>query len=117
MIRKVAELSYEPRKNFRDGTGTVHFAEYLGKFEMSNLLIAGRITLEPGSSIGTHTHPDTEEIYLILEGHGQGNLDGAKFPVGPGDLFVCKAGHNHGLQNTTTSPLTIFTAMTEGQAK
>jgi quercetin dioxygenase-like cupin family protein len=32
--------------------------------------------------------------------------------VGAGDLFVCKAGHTHGLINDSDGPLTMFSVMT-----
>jgi mannose-6-phosphate isomerase-like protein (cupin superfamily) len=76
------------------------------------VLAAGRTVLEAGSSIGEHSHPDTEELYLILDGQGQGVLDGRSFPVAAGDLFVVKAGHSHGLINDSDATLTYFGLMT-----
>jgi mannose-6-phosphate isomerase-like protein (cupin superfamily) len=79
---------------------------------MAGVLAAGRTVLAPGSSVGEHSHPTTEELYLVLEGRGQGVLDGRSFPVGAGDLFLCKAGHSHGLVNDSDTPLTYFGLMT-----
>ena len=50
----------------------------------------------------------------MLDGHGRGVLDGETFPVGPGDLFLCKAGHSHGLVNDSDAPLTFLGLMTRG---
>ena len=112
MIRTLSALEFAQKTNIRGGSGPAQSADYLGKGEMDGVLAAGRTVLESGSSIGEHVHPNTEELYLILEGEGQAVLDGESFPVGPGDLYVCKAGHSHGLSNTSEAPLAFFALMT-----
>jgi mannose-6-phosphate isomerase-like protein (cupin superfamily) len=112
MIRSLSAMPFSPKENIRGGRGPALGADYLAKGEMDNVLSAGRTVLAPGSSVGEHTHPATEELYLILEGTGQGILDGRRFPVGPGDLFLCKAGHSHGLENDGPVPLAFFGLMT-----
>ena len=112
MIRPMSALQFDAKENIRGGHGPAQGADYLGKGEMDNVLSAGRTVLAPGSSVGEHTHPVTEELYLILEGTGQGVLDGRTFPVGPGDLYLCKAGHSHGLVNDGPTPLVFFGLMT-----
>jgi len=98
--------------DIRGGKGPAESADYLGKGEMDGVLGAGRTILAVGSSIGEHTHPTTEELYLVVEGRGRAVLDGEAFPVGPGDLYVCKAGHSHGLSNDGEVPLVLFALMT-----
>ena len=112
MIRALAQLTFNPKHDIKGGFGPAVGADYLVKGEMAGVLAAGRTTLAAGSSVGEHSHPVTEELYLVLDGHGQGVLDGQRFPVGPGDLFVCKAGHSHGLHNDSASPLTYFALVT-----
>ncbi len=112
MIRTLSALDFAAKMNIRGGQGPAEGADYLGLGEMDGVLGAGRLVLAAGSSIGEHVHPNTEELYLILEGLGRAVLDGEAFPVGPGDLYVCKAGHSHGLGNAGTGPLTLFTLMT-----
>lgn len=112
MIRRLSALEFSAKENIRGGHGPAQGADYLAKGEMDGVLGAGRTILAPGSSIGEHTHPVTEELYLILEGAGQGILDGQAFPVAAGDLFLCKAGHSHGLVNDGQGPLAFFAVMT-----
>ena len=112
MIRKLAELPVTAKMNTRGGVGPAHSATYLAKDDLAGVLAAGRTVLEAGSSIGEHSHPDTEELYLILDGQGRGVLDGQSFPVAAGDLFVVKAGHSHGLTNDSEATLTYFGLMT-----
>jgi len=108
MIRRHSELVEAFKENIRGGVGRARSVDLLRNDEMDGIISMGRTTLEPGSTIGEHAHPDTEDLYLILEGHGLGVLDGKRFPVGPGDLFLVKAGGSHGLINDSDGPLTFL---------
>ncbi|WLT32106.1 cupin domain-containing protein [Geothrix sp. PMB-07] len=112
MIRRHAEFIEEPKQNIRGGLGTGRSVELLKNGDMAHILSLGRTTLEPGASIGEHAHPNTEDLYLILEGRGTGILNGERFPVEAGDLFLVKAGGDHGLINDSDSPLTFLGVLT-----
>ncbi len=112
MIKRLDSLPSQEKEKIRGGAGKALAVDYLAPDEMAGILSAGRITLEPGASIGEHPHPETEELYLVLEGTGTGFLDGEAFEVGPGDAWVCKAGQTHGLQNDPRAPLTFFAVLT-----
>ncbi len=43
----------------------------------------------------THYHKKLTEIYYILEGEGEMDLDGELFPVKPGDAILIKPGCRH----------------------
>ncbi len=43
----------------------------------------------------THYHKKLTEIYYILEGEGEMELDGELFPVKPGDAILIKPGCRH----------------------
>ena len=62
-----------------------------------------------GTSIGEHTHADTEEeFYLILQGTGRMRRDGEEFLVGPGDLIRNPPGSTHALLNIGQEDLQLF---------
>ena len=112
MLRLFANLKQETKMNIRGGAGAGTSATYLDRGDMAGVVAAGRTCLEPGASIGEHPHPDSDELYLIVSGQGLGSVDGTTFPVGPGDLFLTKAGHSHGLSNTSDTPLVFFAVLT-----
>jgi quercetin dioxygenase-like cupin family protein len=116
MIRRHSELLEEAKENIRGGQGKARSVEFLKNGEMEGVVSLGRTTLEPGSTIGEHSHPNTEDLYLILEGRGTGILDGKRFPVEPGDLFLVKAGGSHGLINDSDGPLTFLGVLTRAEA-
>jgi mannose-6-phosphate isomerase-like protein (cupin superfamily) len=99
MIKRGSELPVQTRSAIRGGQGEAHALEYLSAGEMAGVEFLSVLTLEPGASIGVHEHPDTEELYLILAGEGEGVLDGESFPVAAGDAWLTRAGHSHGLRN------------------
>ena len=79
--------------------------------EQTCFQMGGQVTLEPGASIGVHTHAQNEEIYLITSGQGLYTTNsGEKYPVAPGDLTLTRKGESHGIANTGENPL-IFTAI------
>ena len=112
MIRTLASLIPEPKVDIRGGHGPAVSVTYRRKGEMDGLVTMGRTVLEPGSSIGEHLHPDTEEIWYILEGTGTVVMDGVTTPVGPGDLLLTTAGHTHGLHNGPDAPMTYLGILT-----
>jgi quercetin dioxygenase-like cupin family protein len=112
MIRRLAELASAEKTGIHHGVGTAHTSDYLKNGEMSGVVTAGRVVLEPGASIGDHPHPNHDELYLVLEGRGTGILDGHSFPIQTGDMYVLKAGQSHGMVNDSDEPLSFFMLMT-----
>lgn len=112
MIRRLADLAVEPKTHIRGGLGAGQGVDLLKQGDMAGIVSMGRITLEPGATIGEHPHPNTEDLYLILEGRGTGVLNGERFPLQPGDLFLVKAGGTHGLINDSDQPLTFLGLLT-----
>jgi mannose-6-phosphate isomerase-like protein (cupin superfamily) len=52
-------------------------------------------TLAPGQTTERHYHARTEEIYFLLEGKGEMELDGERRHVAPGDAVLIPAGAWH----------------------
>jgi len=112
MIRPRTSITPETRENLRGGRGRAEFLTYLGAGDMAGIDFMSVVTLEPGTTIGTHPHLDSEELYYIVNGRGEGSLDDERFPVGAGDAWVCKAGHCHALACAPDAPLTFLAIIT-----
>jgi mannose-6-phosphate isomerase-like protein (cupin superfamily) len=112
MIRRLSELVIEPKTNIRGGVGAATGVDLLKQGDMDGIVSMSRMTLDPGTTIGEHAHPNTEDLYLILEGRGTGVLNGERFPLASGDLFLVKAGGSHGLINDSDAPLTFLGLLT-----
>ncbi len=44
--------------------------------------------LEPGHATRRHYHAESEEIYFVLAGAGEMEVDGERRPIGPGDAVL-----------------------------
>ena len=51
--------------------------------------------LRPGARTAAHYHPQTEEIYFILSGHGRMRIDHEQREVVPGDAIAIPPGAVH----------------------
>ncbi len=67
------------------------------------------MSIPPGGEVGKETHKYTEQTLFFLSGTGEGELNGKKFPVGPGDVVVVVPGTDHNFWNTGTQDLKIYT--------
>jgi quercetin dioxygenase-like cupin family protein len=54
-------------------------------------------SLEPGAATRRHFHARSEEIYLIVEGGGELEVDGDRRQVAPGDAILIPPTAWHGL--------------------
>ena len=65
-------------------------------------------TLEPGQATERHYHRATEEIYFVIKGSGDMEVDGETEHVRPGDAVLIPPGAWHTLENNGTSELRIL---------
>ena len=66
-------------------------------------------TLVPGQDSGfLHTHKTHEELYFILKGEGQYQVDGEVFPVGEGSVIRVSPEGKRALKNTGSENMTML---------
>ena len=68
--------------------------ELLGRGTARNQSLA-EATLAPGQATARHYHADTEEIYFLLSGSGEMELDGERATVSAGDAVLIPPGAWH----------------------
>jgi len=52
-------------------------------------------TLEPGQQTERHYHASSEELYYVIEGTGEMEIEGEHSAVGPGDAILIPPGAWH----------------------
>lgn len=62
----------------------------------------------PGMSTTEHFHPESEEIYYILEGKGKIRIEQDEKEAGPGDGIAILPGKRHKLWNIGESDLVLL---------
>ena len=107
MVRRKEECKVEYREKMRGGEGTaIALSLIAGPEELNGKgRLFNRMTLNPGSSIGYHTHEDETELFYILSGSGVYSDNGTDVEVEPGDVAICETGRGHGIANTGAEPL------------
>ena len=68
----------------------------------------------PGASTTPHYHPQTEEIYYILEGWGVMRIRDEMREVGPGDAIAIPPGAIHAITNPGQSVLKFLCCCAPG---
>ena len=80
--------------NFKGGKKCAKMQQYLD--ENARIL---RGVLEPGASIGIHTHENNSEIVYSVSGEVVVSMDGETELLKPGMVHYCPMGHTHGMVN------------------
>jgi mannose-6-phosphate isomerase-like protein (cupin superfamily) len=112
-IAKTEQID-ETRQHMRDGDGSVllhHIAQ--GESLPANCRLLARITLQPGSSIGEHTHTNEAEIYYILSGHAEMSDNGSAIRLEPGDTCVT-SNASHSIRCAGNEPLEFRATIIKG---
>ena len=109
MIRRKEECAIEYREHMRGGDGTVQITNFItGPQELNEKgRLFGRITLQPGCSIGFHVHEKDAELFYILKGEGVYSDNGEEKTVTAGDVTICPAGTGHGIANRSDEVLEL----------
>ena len=68
----------------------------------------GHITIDPGCSIGYHTHNHETEFYYIIKGEGVFSNNGEEVILRAGDIGATGYGEGHALENRTNEPLEMI---------
>jgi mannose-6-phosphate isomerase-like protein (cupin superfamily) len=114
MIKKnILKEPYQLEQSCHGGKGTVLFRRILENEFQSKVSFLDYTVLPPGTSIGYHLHPDTEEVYVILSGTGTMTVDDETTCVVRGDVILNRKGGSHGLANDGPDDLEIL--VFEGQ--
>ena len=85
--------------------------------DVKNLFVTPRIRsrflrMEPGEVHRRHSHDLGHEIFLILEGTCQMEIDGERAVLGPGQLCVAFAHQLHQASNVGDGPMTMYLSVT-----
>ena len=67
-----------------------------------------RASLEPGASIGLHTHESDSEVVFMLKGTGVISYDGKKEILSAGNCHYCPKGHSHNLRNESDEAIEFY---------
>jgi quercetin dioxygenase-like cupin family protein len=93
------------------------FPVYDSKINLGNQVITPEIRacfsrLEPGKTVGGHTHDLGHELFLVLEGRAEFEIDGDTQELGPGQMCIALAGQMHYVRCLGDTPMTMYYSVT-----
>jgi len=80
-----------------------------GQFGSTRMAIT-LVECDAGSEQPMHSHPEAEQVYVIVTGDGVMRVDDEDQPVGPGSLVFIPPGANHAIRNVGRDQLTYVSA-------
>lgn len=69
------------------------------------------MTLPPDSEIGDEVHPNSDQLFVVVEGNGEARVGAYELGVEAGDLVFVEAGTRHNIINRATIPLRLITVL------
>jgi mannose-6-phosphate isomerase-like protein (cupin superfamily) len=68
------------------------------------------VDVPPGGEQRAHSHPDSEQVYVIVRGRGRMSVAGDAEEVAEGDLVFIPPATSHGIVNDGTETLVYISA-------
>ena len=107
ILQHEKEIAKEQPGPHKGGGTTIAFPFFEGTKDLE-IAFRKRI-LKPGSAIGYHLQK-SDEIYYILNGNGEMQMNGKSFPVTTGDAILTRPGSSHGLKPAGNEDLIVMIA-------
>lgn len=101
-------LESSPRHE-RGGGQASHLLLGAGDFGARNLSVTW-VECAPGSQQALHSHRDSEQVYVIVEGRGHMIVAGEERDVEPGTLVFIPPGQPHAIKNLREQRLVYVSA-------
>ncbi|HAV13167.1 MAG TPA: hypothetical protein DCX06_06725 [Opitutae bacterium] len=115
MVINLQNVPADAAENVRGGIGTVHAHKLLDLYPGSAIKSVGVVRLEPGASVGDHSHTGDEDFYYCLSGAGIVIDDGIEHPFTPGTLQITRDGGTQAIRNTGETELVFLGALVDTQ--
>jgi mannose-6-phosphate isomerase-like protein (cupin superfamily) len=99
----------KPIANYRGGQGTVQYRRALdGDVFLTNWAYVDHLLIPPGASEGQHYHKGVEEIYYVLNGDGQVQVNAESAAIHKGDGIPIRFNEAHSLVNNGSADLELM---------
>jgi mannose-6-phosphate isomerase-like protein (cupin superfamily) len=67
------------------------------------------MTIPVGEQIGEEVHPQSDQLFIFVAGHGEAILEGTASPIAPNDLVFVRAGTRHNIVNHGVVAMRLIT--------
>ncbi|MDP4609709.1 MAG: cupin domain-containing protein [Opitutales bacterium] len=111
MVKNVHNIIPEVAESVRGGNGTVYAHKLLDFFPGSAIKSVGVVRLEPGATIGAHSHHGDEDFYYCISGTGVVVDNEVEHAFTPGTLQITRDGETQAIRNTGETELVFLGAL------
>ena len=106
-----------PEEVAATGGSTVPFDVYDFRTDVRNVVITTEIRsrflrMEPGYTAPRHSHDVGHEVFLVLDGQAEFEIDGDRAILGPGQMCFARAGQMHQVTVIGDRPMTMYLSVT-----
>ncbi len=109
MIKKQDSFNKALNEHMRGGDGIVEVLSLATKEELNNNgRLFGKITINPGCSIGFHVHENESELFYVLDGEAEYSDNGNIHTISAGELTICPPGTGHSVANKKEKTVTLM---------
>ena len=106
MTMRLDRALLKPMKAFHGGEGTAQYRRALDpSVFLTNWSYMDHLLLPPGASDGKHRHAGVEEIYYVLNGDGEVQVNGETSAIHKGDAVPVSLNEVHSFKNNGTADL------------
>lgn len=108
MIKRKADMTQE-QKNVWNGQGDLKITKLLTPEEVGGRVnLFNVVTLQPGQSIGLHSHTTDSEVYYVLEGELTVTDNGEESVLEAGEAMFTADGGSHSGENRTEQEVKVL---------
>lgn len=98
-----------PVENYLGGQGSVEYRRALQpEVFLTNWSYVDHLILPPGSSEGRHRHMGVEEVYYVMDGTGEVQVNNEAAPIHTGDAVPVLLGDVHAIRNSSSRALELM---------
>ncbi|HEV2273402.1 MAG TPA: cupin domain-containing protein [Acidobacteriaceae bacterium] len=109
MTMRLDKALLRPVQNYHGGQGTVQYRRALDSdVFLTNWAYMDHLLIPPGASDGLHRHDGVEEIYYVLNGDGQVQVNDETAPIHKGDAVPIRFHEAHSFVNNGTADLELM---------
>lgn len=111
MVKHVQEIVPDIAESVRGGNGTAYAHKLIDIYPGSAIKSVGLVRLEPGASVGLHSHQAEEDFYYCISGKGVVIDNGVEHPFTSGTLQITRSGETQAIRNTGEMELVFLGAL------
>lgn len=110
MVMHLDKSLLHPVQNYLGGQGTVQYVRALNGQDvfLTNWAYVDHLVIPAGASEGLHYHTGVEEIYYVMDGDGQVQLDDETSAIHKGDALAIHFNEAHSFSNNGSGDLELL---------